>query len=165
MRTHLKLGLIVLSILFYAGNLTASATGELLLWKKDPFLTGPCGHCSDLFSLNQGKDVKDLDYANFKTQWGFFTLDLRGSAGTTITLFGAPGHGKNRGYLTLVKKDDAVISIDDLGAFAPGIWVDVPARGKDAGGYSVWYQPHANFTSSVSSVLWGSWWEGPRPTP
>ena len=156
MRTHWKFGLIVLIIFFFSGNSIASPKGELLLWKKDPFLTGSCGHCSDLFSLAEGKNVKDLDYTNFKSQWGVFTLDLKGPAGTTVTLFGAPGHAKDRGYLTLVKKDDAPIAIDDLAAFAPATWVDIKASAEGAGGYAAWYQPHASFTSSVTSVLWGS---------
>ena len=156
MRTHLQFGLIVLIIFFFSGNSIASPKGELLLWKKDPFLYGPCGHCSDLFSLAAGHNIKDLNYANFKSQSGVFTLDLKGPAGTTVTLFGAPGHMKDRGYLTLVKKDDSPIAIDDLEAFAPGVWVDIKAMADDAGGYSAWYQPHADFTSSVTSVLWGS---------
>ena len=156
MRIHLKFGLLVLIICFCSGTSLAVAGGELLLWKKDPFFYGSCGHCSDLFSLKQGRDVKDLDYANFKTQSGVFTLYLKGPAGTTITLFGAPGYAKDRGYLTLVKKDDSPIAIDDLEAFAPGAWVDIKAKGADAGGYSAWYQPHGDFTSSVTSVLWGS---------
>ena len=163
MRIHFKFGLIVLTILCFSGTSLAAAGGELLLWKKDPFLYGRCGHCSDLFSLKQGRDVKDLDYANFKTQEGVFTLDLKGPAGTTITLFGAPGYAKDRGYLTLVKKDDSPLAIDDLEAFAPGIWVDIKAKGESAGGYSAWYQPHGGFTSSVTSVLWGTPGNGQRP--
>ena len=156
MRTHLQCGLIVLIILFFSGNSLATPKGELLLWKKEPFLYGLCGHCSDLFTVAEGKNVKDLNYANFISQSGVFTLDLKGPAGTTVTLFGAPGHKKDRGYLTLVKKDDSPIAIDDLEAFAPGVWVDIKAQAGDAGGYSAWYQPHADFTSSVTSVLWGS---------
>ncbi len=163
MRTHLQFGLIVLIVLFFSGNALAAPRGELLLWKKDPFLYGLCGHCSDLFSLPAGKNVKDLDYANFKSQSGVFTLDIKGPAGTTVTLFGAPGFAQDRGYLTLVKKDNAPIAIDDLEAFAPGVWVDIPATADDAGGYAVWYQPHADFTSNVTSVWWGSGQGAPRP--
>jgi hypothetical protein len=138
----------------------ASSNALLELWKRSEFLYGKCGHCADLIPIKNNRDWADFLPYNLKTRAGYFTANLKGPAGTSVTLYGQEDYRKNRGYLIITKKDDSMIEIEDLEAFTPGKWTEVD---KVKGSYSVFYQPHQNFKTSVSSVKWGKWWDGAKP--
>jgi hypothetical protein len=142
----------LLSILMLPTTAMASSSALLELWKRSEFLYGKCGHCADLISIKNNRDWADFLPYNLTTRDGYFTANLNGPAGTSVTLYGQEGYRKNRGYLIIIKKDASMIEIENLEAFAPGKWTEVD---KEKGGYSIFYQPHQNFKTLVSSVKWG----------
>lgn len=153
--------IILLFILMFPTAAFASGKAQLNLWKKDLFYYGLCGHCAELVSSVENKDRTDFfPYDNLGLRSGYFVADLAGPAGTSVTLYGLEDFRTNHGYLVIVKKDDSMVEIDDLGAFAAGEWTDVE---KEKGAYSVFYHPHQNFESLISSVKWGKWWDGSTP--
>lgn len=151
---------IMLLILMLPTTSMASSNALLELWKRSEFLYGKCGHCADLVSIKNNKDWADFQPYNLTTRDGYFTVNLNGPAGTSVTLYGQEEYRKNRGYLIIIKKDSSMIEIEDLEAFTPGKWTEVD---KEKGAYSAFYQPHQNFKTLVSSVKWGKWWDGATP--
>ncbi len=131
---------------------------ELLLRKVDPYFYGPCGWCSDLLSLGANENRKSLPDYNWSTQTGYFTIDLMGPAGTTVTLFAAQDYSRKNGYLILVKKDDRPIAVGDLENLPPNQWVVMDTAETGPGVYSLWYHPDGRFTERIASVRWGQWW-------
>jgi hypothetical protein len=130
----------------------------LMLQKKDPYLYGPCGWCTDLFSLKENDDRKNFSRYNLDTQTGYYLVDLIGPAGTTVTLFGSQNFLREHGYLILVKQDDRPIAVGDLKNLPPHQWVDVNQSDTGPGLYRLWYHPSANFKERIASVRWGQWW-------
>ena len=163
MQTLLKTGIFLIFLLFAAQPAVALNKGELLLWKKDPFFFGACGHCSDLISISENENDPDLRRHNFVSQTGEHTLDLTGPAGTTVTLFGGLKHALNQGYLIVTKQDGQPIELTDLGSFPQRRWVEVLPQSPGDGAYRVWYQPYDSFSSQIFSVRWGQWWEQSPP--
>jgi hypothetical protein len=151
---------LLLFILMLPTTAMASSNALLELWKRSEFLYGKCGHCADLVSIKNNKDWSDFLPYNLTTRDGYFTANLNGPAGTSVTLYGQEGYRKNRGYLIIIKKDASMIEIENMEAFTPGKWTEVD---KDKGAYSVFYQPYQNFKTLVSSVKWGKWWDGATP--
>jgi len=151
---------ILLLILIFPSVAMATGNAQLELWKKSEFLYGKCGHCADLITIKDNRNWADFIPYDLTTRDGYFTANLNGPAGTLVTLYGLNDFRKNQGYLIIIKKDDSAIEIEEIDAFTPGQWVEV---NKEKGGYSAFYQPHENFKSSVSSVKWGKWWDGPAP--
>ena len=144
--------------------LSAPAWGEpapkavLMLQKQDPYLYGPCGWCTDLFSLKENDDRKNFGQYNLATQTGYYLVDLIGPAGTTVTLFGSQNFSRERGYLILVKQDDRPIVMGDLKNLPPNQWIDVNQSDTGPGLYRAWYHPASNFKEHIASVRWGQWW-------
>ena len=130
---------------------------ELMLQKRDPYLYGACGWCTDMFSLKENDNRKDFRQYNSDTQTGYYQIDVLGPAGTTITLFGSKNFSRKHGYLILVKKDDRPIAVGDLDNLPPRQWVDVN-NAEGPGVYSVWYHPAKYFKERIASVRWGQWW-------
>ncbi len=155
-----KLG-VLFFILTFPSLAIGSGNAQLELWKRSEFLYGPCGHCADLITIKNNKNWADFIHYDLSASDGYFTANLNGPAGTSVTLYGLEDFKENQGYLIIIKKDDSAIEIEDFTAFAPGQWTEID---KEAGSYSVYYQPHQNFKSSVSSVKWGKWWNGSSPT-
>ncbi len=148
---------ILFFILMFPTAAFASDKAQLNLWKKDPFRYGRCGHCAKLVSAAENKDLADFfPFVNLELQSGYFVADLTGPTGTSVTLYGLKDFRTDRGYLVIVKKDDSIVEIDDLEAFAAGKWTDVE---KEQGAYSVFYHPHENFKSLIASIRWG---KGPQ---
>ncbi len=136
---------------------------ELLLQKRDPYLYGACGWCTDLFSLKENDNRKNFSQYNANTQTGYYQIDLLGPAGTTVTLYGSQDYGLKHGYLILLKKDSRPIAVGDLDNLPPRQWVDVGT--PETGVYSMWYHPASYFKERIASVRWGQWWtELPPPT-
>lgn len=159
MRRFQKLCILLL-ILMLPTTAMASSSALLELWKRSEFLYGRCGHCADLVSIKNNRDWADFLPYNLTTRDGYFTANLNGPTGTSVTLYGQEDFSESRGYLIIIKKDDSMIEIENLEAFAPGKWTEVD-QGK--GSYSAFYQPYQNFKTFVSSVKWGKWWEGATP--
>ncbi len=151
---------IIFFILLLPTTALASSNALLELWKRSEFLYGPCGHCADLISIKSNRDRADFLPIQLRTRDGYFTANLKGPSGTSVTLYGQEDYRENQGYLIIIKKDDSRIEIEDLEAFTPGKWTEVD---KEKGAYSVFYQPHQNFKTLVSSVKWGKWWDGATP--
>ena len=151
---------ILLFILIFPAPAMASNGALLELWKRPDFLYGKCGHCADLISIKNNRDWADFLPFNFTTRDGYFTANLRGPAGTSVTLYGQEDFRESRGYLVIIKKDDLMVEIDNLEAFVPGQWTEVD---KEEGSYSAFYQPYQNFKRFVSSAKWGKWWNGNIP--
>ncbi len=153
-RIILSLGFLI----FVFGPVCALASAdrgkaELLLWKKDPYFTGACGHCAELLSLNEKEDKADFGGYNLEHQSGYYFADLIGPAGTAVTLFGGRNYRVDRGYLTIVKNDDLPVHVEDLETFAPNAWTEVPRYGK-IGAYRVFYRPYSGFKHNVASIRW-----------
>ena len=134
----------------------AGPTAELLLQKRDPYLYGACGWCTDLFSLKENDNRKNFNQYNARTQTGYYQIDIQGPAGTTVTLFGSQNYGLDHGYLILVKKDDRPLAIEDLDDLPANRWVDVNT--PETGVYRMWYHPAEHFNERIASVRWGQWW-------
>ncbi|MBI5428493.1 MAG: hypothetical protein HZA02_09490 [Nitrospinae bacterium] len=138
------------------GQASADRQGaELLLWKKDPYFTGQCGHCAELLSLNEKEDKADFSGYNLDYQSGYYFADLTGPAGTEVALFGGRDFRADRGFLAIVKKDDLPVRIADIEAFPPDAWVEVPGQGKN-GAYRVFYRPYSGFKHNVASIGWAT---------
>ncbi len=153
-RTWLVMALWVVSVSATASN----PMEQLLLWKKDPYYYGACGHCANFIDIRENDNAADFTEYSLFTQTGYYYIDLNGPAGTTVTLFGQRKHSPDRGFLIVRKKDDAPIAVADLESFPPNRWVEVAAENSSSGAYSVWYQPYGGFKNSVESVRWGQWW-------
>lgn len=131
---------------------------ELLLRKEDPYMYGACGWCTDLLTLDENENLKNMTDYNRNFQTGYFLIDLLGPAGTTVTLFGAQNYTRDQGYLILVKKDDHPIEVGDLAHLPPNQWVVVDDAETGPGVYSLWYHPAGHFKERIASVRWGRWW-------
>jgi len=154
-RTLLFLGLALIPLSVPA-EAAPGANRELVLYKVDPYLYGACGWCTDLFSLKENDNRKDFYSYNRYNQTGYYEIQLKGPAGTTVTLFGDRDHSLKRGYLILVKKDARPIEVGDLGNLPPRQWVELGT--PQTGVYSVWYHPASSFKERIASVRWGQWW-------
>ncbi len=132
---------------------------ELQLWKRDPFFYGSCGHCADFYRFVENRDTRDFSEFHLYLQTGYYTAVLRGSAGTTVTLFGNQDFKTDKGFLIVQKKDDALVEIDDLEAFPPKTWTTVASEKGTTGSYSAYYHPYENFKTRIASVRWGRWWD------
>ncbi len=148
----------VMALWVFTVTATASNPAELLLWKKDPFFFGACGHCAEFFPIYENDSPADITEFSLYTQTGYFYIDLNGPAGTTVTLFGKQKHSPDRGFLIIIKRDDAPIAVADLESVPPNRWVEVAAENSSSGAYSAWYQPYGGFKQNVNSVRWGQWW-------
>jgi len=137
----------------------ASPAAELNLWKHDPFLYGPCGHCGNFVQFKANKNREEFKDFNLYTQTGYYSVVLYGPANTTMTLFGEENYRTDKGFLIIVKKDDTVVQIENLDEFPPGKWVDVKAQKRWSGAYSVYFQPYPLFKNNVRSGKWGKWWK------
>jgi hypothetical protein len=155
-----------LAVLFvgFSSLAWASRPAELNLWKHDPFLYGPCGHCGDFVRFQNNKDRSDFTDFNLYTQTGYYSAVLYGPENTTMTLFGQQNYATEKGFLIIVKRDDIVVQIDDLDVFTPGKWIDVKAQKGWSGAYSVYYQPYPLFKNNIKSGKWGKWWDSLPPT-
>gem|GEM_PF-555546 len=151
---HLTLWIFLLAA---APALGFSPKAEINLWKRDPFLYGPCGHCADFINLRQNENCDDFSQFNLYQQSGNYQLDLFGPKGTTVTLFGMQDFDIERGFIIVTKRDNLPVEIVDLENFSPEIWVDVRRKGKK-GAYTAYYQSYRNFKNNVGSVGWGQWW-------
>ena len=155
-----KNALILLAVLSFPVLAFSSGKTELNLWKRNDNLYGPCGHCADFVNFSENENRKDFSEFNLYDQDGYYTVNLTGSAGTMVTLYGDRGFDTDHGYLVIVKKDDRMVEVEDLEAFAPGQWVDINTQ---EGSYSAFYRSNQNFKTRVASVKWGKWWTGSNP--
>ncbi len=156
MRLTISSGLVI-ALWAFTVTATAASPAELLLWKKDPYMSGACGHCADFFNISKNDNPADLTGFYLYTQSGYYYIDLNGPAGTTVTLFGKQKYSPDRGFLIVRKKDDAPIAVVDLESFPPNRWVEVAAENSSSGAYSVWYRPYGGFKNNLESVRWGHW--------
>lgn len=155
-----KLIIILVSFsLFILTPLALASNGiELKLWKKDPFFYGACGHCGDFERFAGNRDRGDFSEFDLYMASGYYTLDLSGPAGTTVTLFAGKDFKTDWGYLIITKKDDAQIILSDLENFPAKQWVEGQGEENGMGKFTAYYFPHQNFKSNIASVKWGKWW-------
>jgi len=118
--------------------------------------------CDELMYIDSGKDVKDMRGYSCYHRTGRYTMALFGPAGTMVTLFGKHSFDKERGYLTIRKKDDKLVWILDLEDFPHRQWFNSMAT-KDSGAYEAFYNSAPIFEQNVSSIKWGNWWRGKEP--
>ena len=81
-------------------------------------------------------------------------------------MFGGYNYGKGMGYLVIRKLDAEKIWLLDLEDFPSGRWVQVPAKvdmGIDYGAYEAYYMASPQFDRNITSLKWGTWWEGDKP--
>ena len=147
---------------------TASQKGELNLWKFNEFLYGRCGWCGEFVTLREGKNLSSMTDFELYDQDGYYSVTLKGSSQTTITLFGANDFSTKQGFLIIIKRDDKTVSIDDLEVFSHDKWVTIEAKEGASGAYSVYYHPYSRFKNNIRSGNWGHWWNNlslpARPT-
>ncbi len=160
-KTCLSLSFLIIFIL--SATAYAFYPANLYLWKKNPYDYGPCGFCTNYLNFVENQNRTNFSDYKLLTQAGYYYFRLTGHEGATVTLFGQPEYKTHEGYLIVAKKDSRDISVNDLEAFAPGEWVDVPAT-EGEGAYSAYYHPGEDFKDNVGSVKWGNWWgEGSHP--
>ncbi|MFQ5444394.1 MAG: hypothetical protein ACE5EK_07245 [Nitrospinales bacterium] len=157
-RRKLIIALISLSFFLLSPLALASNGIELKLWKKDQFSYGPCGHCGDFERFVGNRDRGDFSEFDLYLASGYYTVDLSGPAGTTVTLFADKDFKMDRGYLIITKKDDAQITISDIENFPAEKWVEGQGEEDGMGKFTAFYVPHQNFKNNVASVKWGKWW-------
>lgn len=136
---------------------------ELHLWKKDPFLTGTCGHCAEFVNFAENDDRGEFTGFVLYFQSGYYYADLTGPAGTTVTLFGEQDFHTEKGALIIAKKDGLPVHIEDIEAFPPSAWVERPAADGALGSYTAFYIPYSGFKNNIASVKWGKWPDNPAP--
>jgi hypothetical protein len=139
--------------------------GELVLDKliMDYNLIVGDSVCGELIHIDSGKDVEDMRENRCYHRTGKYTMALSGPAGTMVTLFGKHSFNKERGYLTIRKKDDNLAWIVDLEDFPHRLWFNSIAT-KDSGAYDAFYHSAPIFEQNVSSIKWGNWWSGEEPS-
>ena len=86
-----KNALILLALLSFPILAFSSGKTELNLWKRNANLYGPCGHCADFVNFSENENRKDFSEFNLYDQDGYYTVNLTGSAGTMVTLYGDKG--------------------------------------------------------------------------
>ena len=118
--------------------------------------------CDELMYIDSGKDVQDMRGYPCYHRTGRYTMALFGPAGTMVTLFGKHSFYKERGYLTIRKKDDKLVWILDLEGFPNQQWFNSMAV-KKSGAYEAFYNSAPIFEQNVSSIKWGDWWRGKEP--
>ena len=150
--------LFLVACLLLTPPVVASQKTELKLWKFHEFLYGTCGFCGDYVTLKEGKSLSSMTDFYLYLQDGYYEVSLMGSSGATITLFGANHYSTEQGFLVIIKRDDKIVSIEDLEAFAPDTWVKVGAKEGVTGAYSTYYHPFPRFKNNIRSGKWGHWW-------
>lgn len=118
--------------------------------------------CDELLHLDRGKDISNVVATPCYLRSGRYTFTLDGPAGNLVTLFAEPSFGKERGFLTVVKEDDALVWVLHLEDFPANQWVDRPKTRK-SGAYRAFYHPGPAFRERVTSIRWGQWWTGDAP--
>ncbi len=148
---------------FFAGPVLAKGP-ELVLDKLrlDIHYSQGDSACDELMHIRSGSDVPDMRHFDCYARSGKYTMVLSGPAGTTVTLFGNPQYGKERGYLVITKKDDKPIWILNLENFPDRQWF-ANASHRQSGAYDAFYRQAPIFKRNVTSVKWGKWWEGEKP--
>jgi hypothetical protein len=152
---RIKKFFILFFILTFAPSAFASA--NLDLWKRDYQLYGYCGHCAELLSFTENKNRASFSEYSLEGRAGYYTINLKGSKGVAVTLFGLEDFKTKRGYLVIVKEDDQDIEITNLEGFSSGKWTTM--KSETGGQYSVYYDHHQDFKSLITSVQWG---KGPQ---
>ena len=167
-RLNFILFVLLLSTIGFAVNSNATdvsfnwgwgqAKTVLRLTKVDPqyFI---CMPCQDFIWFDHHKNRRNFREYGLYLQSGYYHLDLKGSKGTLITLFGAEAFEINGGFLIIQKEDDVLVTIDDLESFPVKQWYRVEPKGTTNGGYRVFYQPASNFKENIASIRWDIWWD------
>ena len=139
-------------LLCLTSQVTASQKAELNLWKFNEFLYGRCGWCGESVDLKEGERLPSMaDRTGFSlyNQDGSNAVILKGSSGTTMTLFGTNNCSSEQGFLIIIKRDDKTISIYDLEAFYPHKWITIKAKERVSGAYSVYYHPYPRLKNNI----------------
>jgi hypothetical protein len=157
MRNFNKYFLFLYILIIPTVTFASGASGNLDLWKRDPFLYGYCGHCAELLSFTENRDRASFSEYNLQERSGYYTINLRGSKGIAVTLYGQEDFKAENGYLVIIKEDNKDLEITNLEGFPPGVWTTI--NPQVGGKYSVFYQPHQDFKSLVASIQWG---KGPQ---
>ena len=89
-------------------------------------------------------------------QDGYYAVILKGSSGSTITLFGANDFSTKQGFLIIIKRDDKTISIDDLEDFNPDMWVVIAAKRGFPGLFSLLPSPPIPVLKIISDPATGA---------
>ena len=145
------------AVLFLTPSKVVAQKTELNLWKFNEFWYGSCGFCGEFIALREDENLSSMTDFSLYNQDGYYTVILKGSSEIIITLFGANDFSTEQGFLSITKRDDKTISIDDLEAFRPNTWVEVEAKEGVSGAYSAYYHPYPRFKNNIRSVNWGHW--------
>ncbi|MDH5763508.1 MAG: hypothetical protein OEZ51_11025 [Nitrospinota bacterium] len=142
----------------------AEQRGDLIL-KKIPIYEFEDARklaCTALYDVRYGRDVADMrEFPYFLCQ-GRYEMTLMGEKGRAVTLYAQFNYGKSNGFLVVRKRDDRPVWISDLENFATGRWTTVQAN-HQTGGYEAFYRKGSGFDQNISSLKWGSWWQGETP--
>lgn len=154
---------VALFTVFLTG-LTQSTGPELVLDKLrlDIHYSQGDSACDELMHIRSENNVPDMRHFDCYARTGKYTMVLSGPVGTTVTLFGNPQYGKERGYLVITKTDDRPIWILNLENFPDKQWFANNAE-RQSGAYDAFYQEAPIFKRNVTSIKWGKWWEGEKP--
>ncbi|QPJ65030.1 MAG: hypothetical protein G3M78_06355 [Candidatus Nitrohelix vancouverensis] len=148
-----SLGFLISLMVLFNGSAWAAPEAQLKLWKKSEHYYGSCGHCSEFITFSPAFDTPDFTEFSHYFLDGYYTADLTGPEGATVTLYGDRNFAKDRGLLVIVKKDDRLVSIQDLESFTANTWSERPATEK-SGAFRAYYQPFPQFARNVASLAW-----------
>jgi len=155
MKTFIKTIFGILFLSLVSTDFALAGQTELLLWKRDPFFYGACGHCADFVSFDKDENRGDFSSFPYYYQTGYYTINLSGPKGTAVTLFGDKNFSADHGYLTLIKLDAGPIEIENLEGFEANSWITRKAGENDSGAYRAFYHPYPQFKTRIASVKWG----------
>jgi hypothetical protein len=119
--------------------------------------------CDRLLHFREGKDIHNLKVHPCGLNTGRTTFTLYGPPGTQVTLFAETSFGTDRGFLTVVKEDETPVWVLHIEDFPAGEWV-LREKTAKSGAYRAFYRPGPAFREHVTSIRWGQWWTGERPS-
>jgi len=91
------------------------------------------------------------DYISVSPNDEFVSVDFRGPAGTTVTVYDSYSFGQTDDFAIMIKTDDDPVCVVNFEEVEPGRWYNYR-------GYQIWYSGGNGLDGKVSSLRWGRWW-------
>jgi hypothetical protein len=153
----MKITIFTITLIFLIGFANCTfAKDEIVLRKETMYwaVTIDDDVCYKLINIEVGRDISDMRDEPCSSRDGKFSFTITGPPGTTVTLFGEYNFKKGNGFLTIKKKDDKKIWVQDIIAYPPDQWFYSEAN-ENSGAFDAFYNPSPMFEQSLYSIKWG----------